>query len=201
MAGGSGRARSAWPAPSGAGASPSAAKSCHGPTVTATQAVLLRRTSSLRRKRKFGELDLPHETSTRGSFLVCEMHSVSVGTLIGVGVGFGTSSACAARTGRPESTSPSACLHTRSVGHTYVLQICGPTGRLPNVCVAPNTAPPRQRWLQLEPMQGVAAFFDASDAYHAAGVRTAVPAPMPGVARFELDRATFDWTRHGKFPP
>ena len=132
MAGGSGRARSAWPPQSGAGASPSAAKSCHGPTVTATQAILLRR------KRKFGELDLPHETSTRGSFLVCEMRSVSVGRQIGVGVGFGTSSACAARTGRPESTPPSARLHTRSVGHTYVLQICGPTGRLPNVRVAPS---------------------------------------------------------------
>jgi hypothetical protein len=204
MAGGSGRARSAWPPQSGAGASPSAAKSCHGPTVTATQAILLRR------KRKFGELDLPHQTSTRGCFLVCKMRSVSVGRQIGVGVGFGTSSACAARTGRPKSAPPSARLHTRSVGHIYVLQICGPTGRLPNVrpaartyrqsspecaqtaatwrlpnvCVAPNTAPPRQRWLQLEPMRGVAAVFDVSDAYHAAGVRTAVQAPIPGVARF-----------------
>jgi hypothetical protein len=120
MAGGSGQARSAWPPPRGAGASPSAAKSCQGSTVTATQAIFL-----LRRKRKFGELDLPHETSTRGSFLVCEMRSVSVGRQIGVGVGFGTSSSCAARTGRPKSAPPSARLHTRSVGHTYVLQICG----------------------------------------------------------------------------
>ncbi len=69
------------------------------------------------------ELDLPHETSTTGSFPACGTRSLSVVRMIGVVVGPATSSSCAARTGRPKSAPPSAHLHTRSVGRTYVQSV------------------------------------------------------------------------------
>ena len=71
------------------------------------------------------ELDLPHGTSKTSSFPACAMRSFSVGRQIGVGVGPGTSSSCAARTGRPKSAPPSACLYTRWVGNTYVPPVGG----------------------------------------------------------------------------
>jgi hypothetical protein len=99
MAGGSGRSRSSWPPPRGAGAFPSAARSCKC-RPSRPREPFVAKAAQVR------ELDLPHETSTTGSFPACVMRSLSVGRQIGVGVGLTASSSCAARTGRPKSAPP-----------------------------------------------------------------------------------------------
>jgi hypothetical protein len=135
MAGGSGRAarsRSSWPPPRGAGASPSAARSCKCRPSRPREPFVAK-------EAQVRELDLPHETSTTGSFPACGMRSASVGRQIGVGVAPTALSSCAARTGRPKSAPPSACLHTK-IGRQHVR----PTSRRPmHTCGSNLTAAKR----------------------------------------------------------
>ena len=117
MAGGRGRSRSSWPPPRGAGASPSAVKSCKCRPSRPREPFVAK-------EAQVRELDLPHETSTTGSFPACGMRSLSVGRQIGVGVGPTASSSCAARTGRPKSAPP---VPVHEIGRPHVR----PTSRRP----------------------------------------------------------------------